>query len=173
MVEDFGRAVGFDEANAAQRLARQLGGVRPMSWLFAHLQHHLDAPVLRRSGGRRSVTSALSGLPVIELTAIGAQSGKSHVLPLVGVPDQDRLVVVASNFGQRRNPGWYYNLKANPRCSVVFRGQQYEMDAYEAEGEERERLWDLDVSVYPPRNDYARRAVGRRIPVMVLQQRQP
>ena len=43
------------------------------------------------------------------------------------------------------------------------------MEAYEAEGEERERLWELDVAVYPPRNLYARRAAGRRIPVMVLQ----
>jgi hypothetical protein len=43
------------------------------------------------------------------------------------------------------------------------------MEAYEADGDERERLWELDVSVYPPRNHYARRAGDRRIPVMVLQ----
>lgn len=90
-------------------------------------------------------------------------------MPIIGVPDGDRLVLVASNYGQQSNPGWYHNLKANPRCSVVFRGQRYEMEAYEAEGEERERLWELDVSVYPPRNHYARRAGDRRIPVMVLQ----
>jgi deazaflavin-dependent oxidoreductase (nitroreductase family) len=70
----------------------------------------------------------------------------------------------AFNYGQQRNPGWYHNVKADPRCSVVFRGQRYEMDAYEADGEERERLWELDVSVYPARNHYARRAGDRRIP---------
>ena len=140
-----------------------------MSWLFARLQHHLDGPVLRLSGGRRSLTSAISGLPIVELTAVGARSGKRHVLPIIGVPDGNRLVLVASNYGQQRNPGWYYNLRANPRCRVAFRGRRYEMEAYEADGEERERLWALDVSVYPARNDYARRAVGRRIPVMVLQ----
>ena len=43
------------------------------------------------------------------------------------------------------------------------------MDAYEAEGDERQRLWELDVTVYPPRNHYAQRAGNRRIPVMVLQ----
>ena len=42
------------------------------------------------------------------------------------------------------------------------------IEAYEAEGEERQRLWVLDVSVYPPRNHYAQRAGNRRIPVMVL-----
>jgi deazaflavin-dependent oxidoreductase (nitroreductase family) len=85
------------------------------------------------------------------------------------VPDGDRLVLVASNYGQQHNPAWYYNLKANPRCSTAFRGKRHDMEAYEAEGEERQRLWELDVSVYPPRNHYAQRAGNRRIPVMVLQ----
>jgi len=84
------------------------------------------------------------------------------------VPDGDRLVLIASNYGQQRNPAWYYNLKANSRCSTAFRGQRHEMEAYEAEGEERQRLWELDLSVYPPRSQYAQRAGNRRIPVMVL-----
>jgi deazaflavin-dependent oxidoreductase (nitroreductase family) len=90
-------------------------------------------------------------------------------LPIIGVPDGDRMVLVASNYGQHHNPGWYFNLKANPRCSVSFRGRRFEMEAYEAGGDERARLWELDVSVYPPFNLYARRAADRRIPVMVLQ----
>jgi deazaflavin-dependent oxidoreductase (nitroreductase family) len=169
MVDDIGRGVRFDEANTVQRGMRLLAATRPMAWLFAKVLHHLDGPVLRRSRGRSSVTSALTGLPIVELTAVGARSGEPRMLPIIGVPDGDRLVLVASNYGQQHNPGWYHNLTANPRCSVVFRGQRYEMEAYEAEGEERERLWELDVSVYPPRNHYARRAGDRRIPVMVLQ----
>ena len=140
-----------------------------MAWLFARVLHHLDGPVMRRSAGRHSVSAALTGLPIIELTTVGARSGESRTLPLVGVPDGDRLVLVASNYGKQQNPAWYYNLKANPRCSTTFRGQRHEMEAYEAEGEERQRLWELDVSVYPPRNHYAQRAGNRRIPVMVLQ----
>ncbi len=159
----------FAEANAAQRAIRLLAGTRPMAWLFTHLLHHLDGPVLRLSRGRRSITSALTGLPIVELTTVGARSNAPRTLPIIGVPDGDRLVLVASNYGQPRNPGWYHNLKANPRCSVVFRGRRYEMEAYEAEDDERERLWEMDVAVYPPRNDYARRAGDRRIPVMVLQ----
>jgi len=156
MVDDTRRGVRFDEANAVQRGIRLLAGTRPMAWLFARVLHHLDGPVLRRSRGRRSVTSGLTGLPIVELTAVGDGSGEPRTLPIIGVPAGDRLVLVASNYGQRRNPGWYYNLRTNPRCSVVFRGQRYEMEAYEADGEERERLWELDVSVYPPRNHYAR-----------------
>jgi deazaflavin-dependent oxidoreductase (nitroreductase family) len=169
MVDDTGRGFRFDQANSVQRSMRLLAGTRPMAWLFARVMHHLDGPVLRGSRGRRSVTSALTGLPIVELTTVGARSGEPRTLPIIGVPDGDRLVLVASNFGQHRNPGWYFNLKANPRCSVGFRGRRYEMEAYEADGDERERLWELDVSVYPPRNQYARRSGDRRIPVMVLQ----
>jgi deazaflavin-dependent oxidoreductase (nitroreductase family) len=169
MVDDTGHDVGFGQTNAVQRSILLVAGTAPMAWLFARVLHHLDGPVLRRSGGRRSVTSALTGLPIVELRTVGARSGGPRTLPIIGVPDGDRLVLVASNYGQQHNPGWYYNLKATPRCSVVFRGRRCEMEAYEADGEERERLWELDVSVYPPRNQYARRAGSRRIPVMVLQ----
>ena len=169
MAKEAGAAVRFDQANALQRGMRLLAGTRPMAWVFARLLHHLDGPVMRHSSGRHSVSSALTGLPIVELTTVGARSGERRTLPLIGVPDQDRLVLVASNYGQRRNPAWYYNLKANPRCSATYRGLPHEMEAYEAEGDERQRLWELDVSVYPPRNHYAQRAGNRRIPVMVLQ----
>jgi deazaflavin-dependent oxidoreductase (nitroreductase family) len=168
MVEDARVALRFDQANVLQRGMRLLAGTRPMAWLFARVLHHVDGRVMRRSAGRHSVSAALTGLPIVELTTVGARSGEPRTLPLIGVPDENRLVLVASNYGQQRNPAWYYNLKATPRCSVGYRGQRHDMEAYEAQGEERQRLWELDVAVYPPRNHYARRAGNRRIPVMVL-----
>ena len=120
MVEATGVALRFDQANVLQRGMRLLAGTRPMAWLFARVLHHLDGPVMRRSAGRHSVSSALTGLPIVELTTVGARSGEPRSLPLIGVPDGNRLVLVASNYGQQRNPAWYYNLKANPRCSVAF-----------------------------------------------------
>ena len=94
-------------------------------------------------------------------------------MPIIGTPDADRFVVVASNYGSTSNPGWYFNLKAHPMCTVVVRGRRWQMEAYEAEGEERERLWALDCSVYPARRHHAVRAGGRRMPVMVLHPVQP
>jgi deazaflavin-dependent oxidoreductase (nitroreductase family) len=164
-----GGAVLFGEANFVQRLMRQLGGRRPMARLFARTLHRLDLPVMRLTGGRRSVTEALTGLPVVQLTTTGARTGLSRTMPIVAVPDGDRLVLVASNYGSEHSPGWYFNLKANPRCTVVKGGTVHEMEAFEAEGQERERLWALDSSAYPARRRYAGWAGGRRIPVMVLQ----
>lgn len=159
---------GFREANGVQRFLRTSAGTRPMAWLLARTMHHLDGPVMRRSKGKRSVTTMITGLPMVELTTTGAKSGLPRTLPIIGVPDGDRLVLVASNYGQDKNPAWYWNLKAHPDCTVGFRGAVLPMTAHEAEGEERERLWALDLSVYPPRKHYAVRAGGRRIPVMVL-----
>jgi deazaflavin-dependent oxidoreductase (nitroreductase family) len=161
--------VRFDEANFVQRLMRQLGGRRPMARFFARTLHRLDLPVMRLTGGRRSVTEALTGLMVVQLTTIGARTGLPRTMPIVAVPDGDRLVLVASNYGSERSPGWYFNLKAHPRCTVVIGGVRHEMEAFEAEGQERERLWALDSSFYPARRRYADWAGGRRIPVMVLQ----
>ena len=120
MVDDIGRDFRFDQTNAVQRSVRLLAGTRPMAWLFARVLHHLDGPVLRRSRGRRSVSSALTGLPIVELTAVGAHSGELRTLPIIGVPDGDRIVLVASNYGQHRNPGWYFNLKPTHGAATVF-----------------------------------------------------
>lgn len=160
-------AMRFDEANRWQQAIRSLAGTRLMALFFARVLHHLDAPVLRRTNGTSSVTSALTGLPIVELTTTGARTGRTRTMPIVAVPDGDRLVLIASNYGQQRNPGWYFNLVAHPECSVRFRGERAEMKAYEADGEERERLWELDLTVYPARANYAR-ATNRHIPVMVL-----
>lgn len=158
----------FDEANAVQKACRQLGGIKPMAWVFARVLHRVDNPLLKRTGGKTSVTGLLTGLPIIEVTTTGARSGAPRTMPLVAVPDGDRLVVLASNFGQHQNPAWYYNLRAHPECTVTHAGESVPLVAYEATGDERERLWQLDLQTYPARAKYADRTGGRRIPVIVL-----
>jgi hypothetical protein len=64
----------YDEANPVQRVLRRVAGVRPMAWFFARVLHRIDGPVIRRTGGRWSFTSALTGLPVVELTTTGART---------------------------------------------------------------------------------------------------
>jgi deazaflavin-dependent oxidoreductase (nitroreductase family) len=161
--------VRYDEANAVQRLFRNAASTRPTARFFALVLHRLDRPVLRLTRGRSSATSALTGLPIVELTTTGARTGLPRTLPIVGIPDGDRLVLLASDYGSPRHPGWYHNLRAHPECTVRFRGEGRSMRAYEAEGEERERLWQLDLTVYPTRARYAGWTDGRRIPVMVLE----
>jgi len=141
---------------------------RPVTTLLAPILQYVDTFFLRLSGGRWDITH-LAGLPVIEVTAIGAKSGQARTLPLTGLPDGDKFVLIASNFGREHNPGWYYNLKANPECTVKKKGQSWTYIAREAEGEEHERYYELAVSYYIGYEAYRQRAAHRKIPVMVLE----
>ena len=159
----------YDEANAVQRLFRSAASTPSLARFFSRVLYRVDRPVIRLSGGRTSVTSVLTGLPIVELTTTGARTGLPRTMPVVGIPDGDRLVLVASYYGSPRHPAWYHNLRAHPECTVRLRGEEMTMRAHEAEGEERERLWQLDLTVYPTRARYAEWTGGRRIPVMVLE----
>src|SRR4030095_8678264 len=102
------------------------------------------------------------------LTAAGAQTRQQRTLPVIAVPDGDNLVVIASNWGQRQHPAWYYNLCANPEATSTVVAVSRRVRAHEATGEQRDRLWQRDLEVYPGRIAYERRAANRPIPVVVL-----
>jgi deazaflavin-dependent oxidoreductase (nitroreductase family) len=154
----------YDEANALQRVLRRFAGSGPGSWLFARVLHHIDRPVYRLTGGRHTFASLLSGIPVVMLTTTGAKTGRRRTVPVLGLPTPGGLAVIASNFGQHNQPGWYYNLRANPAGEVDGRAVR----ATVAEGEERARIWAQGLRVYPGWSQYERRAAHRDIVVFVL-----
>jgi deazaflavin-dependent oxidoreductase (nitroreductase family) len=155
-------------ANPVRRIARTTGAWPPVSWFYARTLHHIDRLVYRATRGRATFASWVAGLPIVMLTTTGAKSGRRHTLPLVGLPDGDRMVVIASNYGQSHNPAWYYNLCANPRVTCVFDGQTRMMVARELEGEERERHYNRGIEIYPGWTKYRQRAPHRQIPVIEL-----
>ena len=89
-------------------------------------------------------------------------------MPVLGLPQPDGLAVIASNYGQERNPSWYHNLRADPRGEVAFGSAGWRFRAVEAEGERRERIWQQGLRIYPGWSQYERRAAERRIAVFVL-----
>jgi F420H(2)-dependent quinone reductase len=121
----------MQEANRFQRVARTTAAWRPLSLFYARTLHHIDRVVYRLTRGRATFASWVAGLPIVMLTTTGAKSGRQCTLPLVALPEGDRLVVIASNYGQHRNPAWYYNLCANPRATVCFEGVTREVVARE------------------------------------------
>jgi deazaflavin-dependent oxidoreductase (nitroreductase family) len=158
----------YTEANPFYRFMRSFAATRPVSWLFARTLHHVDRPVFLLTGGKHTFASLVSGLPVVMLTTTGAKSGKVRTLPLLGFPDGERMVVIASNYGQLHHPSWYHNLRANPEATLSVGGEARKVVAREVEGDERERLWRLGLAVYPGWSGYERHAAGRRIPVISL-----
>jgi deazaflavin-dependent oxidoreductase (nitroreductase family) len=156
------------QANAFRRFMRVAGAWKPVAWVLSRTLHHLDAVVYRFTGGRSTFVSWITGMPVVMLTTTGAKSDRRHTCPLVGLPDGDRLVLIASNYGQHRNPAWYYNLRANPRATICFDGVTRDVVARELEGEERAREYERGIEVYPGWTTYRKRAAHRRIPVLEL-----
>ena len=43
-------------------------------------------------------------------------------MPLIGIPDGNDIVLIASNWGGASHPAWYFNLRAHPEVTVAFYG---------------------------------------------------
>lgn len=159
----------YEDASLVRRLMRRSGEWGPMPRFYARTLHHLDRAVFRTTRGRATFTSWVTGMPIVLLTTTGAKSGVPRTLPLVAVPTEDRVIVIASNYGQRHNPAWYHNLKAHPRATMALHGIARDVTARELEGEERERWYAVGVECYPGWTRYRERtAPYRQIPVIEL-----
>jgi deazaflavin-dependent oxidoreductase (nitroreductase family) len=131
--------------------------------------HRIDAVALNLSGGRNSLATMLTGLPVVAATTIGAKSGKTRTVLLGGIPDGDKIILIASWFGNPSYPAWYYNLRANPEVTLSQNGQSRKYIARLADGEERQDCWRLAVHYYPGYQSYMKRTAGRDIPIFILE----
>jgi F420H(2)-dependent quinone reductase len=154
--------------NAVQRLLHRFFMLKPVTAFFAPWLHRLDGLVLRLTNDKHAV-SELLGWYIVQLHSIGAKTGKLYTSPLIGVIDGERIALIASSFGRRHNPGWYYNLKKNPECRIHLNGRSGQYLARETDGEERERYWQMAVSYYAGYEKYRERTAPRRIPVMLLE----
>jgi deazaflavin-dependent oxidoreductase (nitroreductase family) len=154
--------------NTFQKWIHQFLMMKTVSALISKVLHRADASLLYVTRGRYTFTG-LAGLPIIQLTTIGARTRKARTLTLVGVPDHDRVILLATNFGQNSNPGWYYNLKAHPECQVQCNGTTKTFVARETSGDEYQRYWQLGVAYYAGYEKYKQRAAHRHIPIMVLE----
>lgn len=143
-------------------------GTKASSWFLARTLRHLDRSALRLSRGRYSVTSMLTGLPVVTVTTVGAKTGLPRTLPLVAIPDGEKVILIASNFGQQHHPAWYYNLQAHPEVKLTYEGQTVTYAARETAGDERERCWQRAVDLYSGYTQYRERAGQRQIGVFLL-----
>jgi deazaflavin-dependent oxidoreductase (nitroreductase family) len=152
-----------------QRIVLRLAATRAGSWFLSRTLERLDRAWLQRTSGKKTLTTDLTGLPVIQLTTRGAVSGRPRVCPLIPVRDGEKWVVFATNFGSKRHPAWYLNLRSDPEVEVAFDGVSGIYQARPAAEDERDRYWRQAAAVYPGYEAYKNRAGGRRIPIVVLE----
>jgi deazaflavin-dependent oxidoreductase (nitroreductase family) len=120
------------------------------------------------SGGTQGTTLRDTGLPVVIVTNRGVRTGKQRKTPLMRVEHDGRYAAVASQGGAPTNPGWYYNLRADPEVELQDGPDQWRMTARELSGAERDEWWERAVAAYPPYAQYQRKTT-RQIPVFVLE----
>ncbi len=138
---------------------------RTGQWLFARLAHPLDLLVGKITGGRKLFSVMLTGLPVAVLTTTGAKSGLLRHTPVLLTMDGDASILISTNWGQNKLPGWHYNLSANPRADLELNGHKRTYLARKTDGAEREKYWGLAVRQYPGYETYKSRIEGREIGV--------
>jgi deazaflavin-dependent oxidoreductase (nitroreductase family) len=116
-------------------------------------------------------SSTLGGpglLPTLLLTSKGRKTGEPRALPLIYGTTGDSYVVIASKGGMPNHPIWFLNLETDANCELMVGAKHVKARARVAEGEERERIWNEMVGIYPPYTDYKKNAGERVIPVVVL-----
>lgn len=125
--------------------------------------------VYERSGGRigHHVPFAPSSLL---LHTVGNKSGLPRTNALTYATDGADILVVPSNGGAQRAPGWFYNLQAQPKVDVQLGTEHRPMTARAVgpDDPDYERLWKIVNANNSNRYRYYQRRTDRPIPVVVL-----
>jgi deazaflavin-dependent oxidoreductase (nitroreductase family) len=154
-----------------QRSIERFGGSRVGAWIILNLFAPVDTWLLTVSKGR--IGSTRVGYPTLLLTTIGAKTGQQRTVPLIYIPHGEKLFLVASNGGEPKNPGWYYNLCANPLVQVTRDGTVASYLAREVEPDERAAIWAKALSIYTGFEAYRKRTTRAQIPIIELQPQSP
>lgn len=154
-------------AGALHRGLQAVVASRPGAWVGARVLPTLDAWLDARTG--RTTAEVLAALPVVALTTLGRRTGTPRLTHLVAIPHGDDLAVIGTNFGQRRTPGWVFNLEADPTGTLSFKDRSLEVVARPATDEERTHILARAGRIYRGYALYPHRIHGRRIRIFVLE----
>lgn len=161
-------AIRFEKERWWHSLTRAITSSGMVASSLSHVAHHIDGRIIKRSKGRHSLSTWVAGVPIVTLTTIGAKSGQPRTMPLVAVPNGEKVILIASNWGGAKNPAWYYNLRANPTVTLSYKGHSALYVARELTGAARTAAWEKAVATYSGYASYATRAGARLIPVIEL-----
>ena len=104
---------------------------------------------------------------ILLLTTTGRRSGAPRTHALTYLRHNQQLLIVASNNGGERHPGWYSNLVAHPRVQVRYGRNQGFFTARTATPAEYAALWKQLTAYHPPYTAHQART-QRRLPIVIL-----
>ena len=108
------------------------------------------------------------GAEILILTTVGRKSGVERKNALIFREVDDAYAIVSSDGGAEANPGWHFNLEADPNVKVQIKADRFAARARVATDEERARIWPLMTEVWPDYDNYTKKT-DRQIPIVVLE----
>jgi deazaflavin-dependent oxidoreductase (nitroreductase family) len=147
------------------KLAETFGRSKPGQFFARRVARHIDPYFFKLTG--RSYTSLAGAVDQAPLETIGAKTHEPRVHQLAYFHDGEDPILIASNFGGRKNPKWFHNLKAHPECAF---GDEKFVATEVVDPQEYERLYALAIKAYAGYADYRAKTSksGRHIPVFRL-----
>jgi len=146
------------QAGPLTRVMRSLGRTAAFSKAYSRIGPVIDPKIRDWRDGR--VMAALYGLPILALHSTGAKSGQPRVSMLVYVRDGDDVMLVGTNFGQPKHPGWTANLLAHPDAAVVIGPVRLPVHAELVDDATWQEMFPRFVAVYPGYANYLGRREG-------------
>ena len=128
----------------------------------------LHEQLYKRTDGR--IGHRMIGVPSLLLRTTGRRSGASRTNGLVYARAGDDYLVVASNGGADRSPGWLHNLRANPEVEIQIARERRKGTARVVEPSDPDygRLWRVVNDNNHDRYIAYQKQTARAIPVIVL-----
>jgi deazaflavin-dependent oxidoreductase (nitroreductase family) len=128
----------------------------------------LHQRLYERTGGL--VGHHLIGVPSALLRTTGRHTGQPRTSALVYARDGGDYLVVASNGGSDRPPGWLFNIEAKPEVEIQVGRQRFAATArvVGADSPEYPRLWEIVNDNNHGRYHRYQTKTTRKIPVVVI-----
>ncbi len=110
------------------------------NWLGPRIMSRLDLLSYRLTS-RGVLTLWSKAYPMLLLTTVGRKTGRRRTVPLFFLRRGDTLLVVASNYGRPRHPGWSANLLERPLARVQVYERSWAVRARLLAAEEKAAIW--------------------------------
>jgi len=134
-----------------------------------HIITPMNMWVLKKSRGR--LGNSFLGAPVLLLYTVGCKSGSERVTPLYYFEHAGKILLVASNGGNTKNPAWLSNINANPEVKVNIKGKEIMIHARVANAEEHQRYWPWATEAFSTW-EYVQGKSIRKFPIVLVEPRQ-
>lgn len=141
-------------------------------WKTQHLEGYLN------SGGTQGHimdVTAVGGhafTPHCLIRFKGRKSGRTIITPLIYGLLGGEVVICASKGGADHHPNWYLNLVARDEVDFQIATQAFRASWREPAGDERTRVWEYMVGVFPAYAAY-QRSTARQLPLVMMRPIEP